>query len=65
MSTDAKKVNDRLVSLGPGKTILMPDIYGEESAGEEPQLEVVDPEATEADDSGGFDPYDTAALYKK
>jgi hypothetical protein len=65
MSTDAKKVNERLVSLGPGKTVLMPDIYAEEIAVEEPKLEIADAESTEFDEAGGFNPYDTATLYKK
>jgi hypothetical protein len=67
MSTKDKKRNKRLLNLGPGKTVLLPDIYGEESTPETSGIEPVEEELPreEEDDSHGFDPYDTARLYKK
>ena len=65
MSTDANK---RLESDADRKVdgrSLMPDIYAEEFVVEETTLEVVGESSTEFDESGGFDPYDTATLYKK
>lgn len=64
MSTDAKS-RFRFESLGPGKNRLMPDIYAEEFTVEEPTLEEIDKPAAEFEETGGFDPYDTATLYKK
>lgn len=63
MSTDAKRKNDLIVSLGPGKNVLMPDIYAEEYAVDDSVLELVDKPAKQTDESSGFDPYDTATLY--
>ena len=59
MSTDAKKKNDA------GDVVLMPDIYAEEVAVDEPTVEVVVLETPDEDNSEGFNPYDTARLYKK
>ena len=65
MSTDAKKVSDRIVSVGPGKTVLMPDIYAEEYSVEASDLEIVEPPTPDAGESVGFNPYDTGTLHKK
>lgn len=79
MSTDAKKepgqkpagrVSRRVECLGPGKNVLMPDIYTDEEAANEPEAdalesETLDEPATEFDTSEGFNPYDTGSLYKK
>jgi len=67
MSTDAKKrtPNERVQSLGPGKTVLMPDIYAEEFAPNDEALEIAEELPSINDETGGFNPYDTAVLYKK
>ncbi len=80
MSTDAKKdsrsatvgrVSPRVESLGPGKNVLMPDIYAEEFGVKETPLEIVDESSPDIDESSGidksagFNPYDTGTLYKK
>jgi len=61
MSKDARKLP------GAGNVIQMPDIYAEEYSVEVSLAEDMELEAS-ADtdpDSTGFDPYDTARLYKK
>jgi hypothetical protein len=65
MGTEAKKVNPRSEGPGPGKTVLMPDIYAEENAVEDSASELVDALAPDIEESSGFNPYDTAVLYKK
>lgn len=65
MSTDANKRLESATDPKAGGQALMPDIYAEEYAVEETTLEVVGESSTEFDKSGGFDPYDTATLYKK
>jgi len=52
----------RIESQGPGKNVLMPDIYGNEHVATVPDLKVLDPSDT--DESTGFNPYDTAVLRK-
>ena len=59
MSTDAKKQTDR------DNVIPMPDIYSEEFAVDESFLEDIELETNAGDDDSGFNPYDTAVLYKK
>ena len=59
MSTDAKKKN------GADNLVLMPDIYAEDVAVDEETVEVVTLAAPSEDISEGFNPYDTARLYKK
>ena len=59
MSTDAKKKPDE------DNVVFMPDIYAENSAVDEPTIEVVVLETPDEDISEGFNPYDTARLYKK
>ncbi len=65
MSKDAEKTNGLVVSIGPGKTVVMPDIYSEGAAAEDDNLEIVDQLADDEQESSGFNPYDTAVLYKK
>jgi hypothetical protein len=59
MSMDAKKKN------GADNLVLMPDIYAEDVAVDEETVEVVTLAAPNEDISEGFNPYDTARLYKK
>ena len=67
MSTDAKKdsAGNRVQSIGPGETVLMPDIYNEEFSVENEPLEFAEESPSINDETGGFNPYDTAVLYKK
>ena len=59
------EINGRIESQGPGKNILMPDIYGNEHVATVPDLKVLDPSSPDTDESTGFNPYDTAVLRKK
>ena len=59
MSTDPKK------KPGPDEAVPMPDIDSEEYAVDESFLEETEFENVIAETSSGFDPYDTAVLYKK
>jgi hypothetical protein len=59
MSTDAKKKSDS------DNLVLMPDIYAEDASEDEPTVEVIALATPDEDTSEGFDPYDTARLYKK
>ncbi|MDJ0907241.1 MAG: hypothetical protein QNI96_14570 [Woeseiaceae bacterium] len=59
MSTDPKKKS------GPDAAVPMPDIYSEEYAVDESFIEDTEFENVIAETSSGFDPYDTAVLYKK
>ena len=59
MSTDPKK------KPGPDEVVQMPDIYSEEYAVDESFIEETEFENVIAETSSGFDPYDTAVLYKK
>jgi len=59
MSTDAKKPS------GANNVVLMPDIYAEDVAVEEDAIEVVAVTEPDEETSEGFNPYDTARLYKK
>ncbi len=65
MSTDANKRLESATGPKADGRALMPDIYAEEFAVKETTLEVVGEASTEFDESGGFDPYDTATLFKK
>jgi hypothetical protein len=82
MSTDAKKdpdsttverVSRRVECLGPGKNVLMPDIYTDaDAANENMSKEAIpephdepSPELPDFDTSEGFNPYDTGSLFKK
>ena len=59
------EMNGRIESLGPGKNILMPDIYGNEHVATVPDLKILDLSSPDIDESTGFNPYDTAVLRKK
>ncbi len=59
MSTDAKK------KPGADNVILMPDIYAEDLTADEATVETITLATPEEDISEGFNPYDTARLYKK
>ena len=71
MSTDAKKdaeqvrASRRVECVGPGKTVLMPDIYADEYAANEMHIVVIDDSSPDITKSDVFNPYDTAALHKK
>jgi hypothetical protein len=59
MSTDAKEKN------GADNVVLMPDIYAEDVTVDEAPVEVTTLATPNEDTSEGFNPYDTARLYKK
>lgn len=76
MSTDAKKdsrpavvprVSRRVECLGPGKNVLMPDIYDDEDkdAVIDTSVETPGESTPDIEVSEGFNPYDTGSLYKK
>ena len=59
MSKDAKKPQSNVIE--------MPDIYGEKSVVQDETVKPIEAEDSKIEDSGdfeGFDPYDTARLYK-
>ncbi len=58
------ETHGRIDSQGPGKNILMPDIYGNERIATVPDLKILDPSSPDTDESTGFNPYDTAVLQK-
>lgn len=57
------KIGQLLKPSEPAEDLLVPDIYAENNW--QPQLAVEDHASGEGDEAGGFNPYDTAALYKK
>jgi len=59
------EMHGRIDSLGPGKNVLMPDIYGNEYVATVPDLKILDLSSPDTDESTGFNPYDTAVLRKK
>lgn len=59
MSMDAKKKS------GADNLVLMPDIYAEDVTEDEATVEVIALATPNEDVSEGFNPYDTARLYKK
>ena len=72
MSTDVKKdfgpatvtrMSRRVECLGPGKNVLMPDIYADEYAVKETVLEIVDESSPDEDRSNGINPYKTVVLF--
>lgn len=69
MSKNHKDDETVIVQIGPGKTVLMPNIYGKhpETGGKELSLvdAVTDQSVEETDEPVGFNPYDTAVLYGK
>jgi len=64
MASDGE-MHGRIDSQGPGKNILMPDIYGNEDVATVPDLKILGPSSPDTDESTGFNPYDTAVLRKK
>ena len=58
------EMHGRIESQGPGKNILIPDIYGNEHVATVPDLKILDPSSPDTDESNGFNPYDTAVLRK-
>jgi len=61
----AQKSGRHIESIGPGKNVLMPDIYGEEYSITVPELQILGQPDASLDESGGFNPYDTAVFVKK
>ena len=59
MSTDAKKKPDE------DNVVFMPDIYAEDATVDEAAVEVITVSTPDEDISEGFNPYDTARLFKK
>jgi hypothetical protein len=59
MSTDAKK------KAGADNVVFMPDIYADDFTLDEATVEVITLATPNEDISEGFNPYDTARLYKK
>lgn len=59
MSMDAKNKS------GADNLVLMPDIYAEDVTEDEATVEVIALATPNEDVSEGFNPYDTARLYKK
>ena len=57
MSTDAEK--------GSEEEHLIPVLYADEHCEKEIVFRIVDRTSFEIDVSSGFDPYDTASMYKK
>ena len=49
----------------PLQEVVMPDIYGEAHENTQPIIKVLDPTASDIDESTGFDPYDTVVLHEK
>ena len=58
-------VYGRIDSQGPGKNVLIPDIYGNEHVATVPDLKILDLSTPDSDESTGFNPYDTAVLVRK
>ena len=74
MSMDAKKdsglssdeeIRGRTDSPVAGANALMPDIYAGQPATKAIDITVLSPSTDDGGESVGFDPYDTATLYKK
>ena len=55
----------RIETHGPGKNVLMPDIYGNRTDPTEPALEILEKSSPDIDVSTGFNPYDTVVLHDK
>jgi len=54
-----------VVSEERAKNVLMPDIYADGQIAFEPHPEIHDQPSQHADETAGFNPYDTAVLDKK
>ncbi|MDA0994929.1 MAG: hypothetical protein O3A13_15020 [Proteobacteria bacterium] len=59
------ELSGRVESGGPGKNVLMPDIYGDRHDATEPLLKILDQSSPDVDISTGFNPYDTVVLHEK
>lgn len=59
VSTETKE------DIGQGENTLMPDIYTEKPVSKPVDIIVVNRSPDDDEESVGFDPYDTATLYKK
>ena len=57
--------NSRNRMTGTDNVIVMPDIYAERLAVQEAEVDAIELVANDDDPSYGFNPYDTARLYKK
>ena len=64
MSFDAE-VPGQIDNQGPGKNVLMPDIYADKYDPTVPLLKILDSSSPDDDKSIGFNPYDTAVLQNK
>ena len=60
-----EKPGDGPDSSDSGENAVMPDIYATQAAPEAIDIKVVSRSKDDTDESVGFDPYDTATLYKK
>ncbi len=63
MSTDAENESCRIDYRE--RNVLTSAIYADERLGKEVDIEVVDWSPPDIDESGGFNPYDTASMFKK
>ncbi len=63
MSTDAEKESCRIDYRE--KNVLTSAIYADEHFEKEQDIEIADWSPPEIDESGGFNPYDTASMFKK
>ena len=62
---EAPVEDDQSVPTVSVDDIVMPDIYGNEHVATVPNLKIIDPSSPDAEESAGFNPYDTAVLRKK
>lgn len=57
--------DERKRLTGTDNVIVMPDIYADRIIAQEAEIEAIELETSNDDPDFGFDPYDTARLYKK
>jgi hypothetical protein len=62
---EAQVVDDQSVRTVSVDDIVMPDIYGDEHVATVPDLKIINLSSSDAEESTGFNPYDTAVLRKK
>ena len=62
-STFTSNVRGKIVSIGPGKNILV-SAYSDEYEETVPNLEIIEEEGPNGGPVSGFDPYDSAVLLK-
>jgi len=68
MSMDAEKDSRTEVSGRKNikaKQVLMPDIYADKPVNKKIDITLVNEPSTDSDESSGFNPYDTASLFRK